>query len=147
MSPSHEFTTEHVDTAIDFLISKGAEDRGQTVSYSRVFAAAGLSNPQNLHDSGESRRVTQFMAAFHHRCKEQQLPPLDALVVHVAGTAPDSPAWATFGSTTNRSEVAVLLLQPPREAVRVLTSPGVQSQQSEGIRAEPSDLPGPLGSP
>ncbi|MET7970514.1 hypothetical protein [Micromonospora sp. NPDC005305] len=85
MSPSHQFTTNDVDAAIDFVIKNGAEDRGQTVSYSRVFEAAGLPAPQYLHMDGEPQRVTEFMAAVHHRCKERQLPPLDALVVHVAG--------------------------------------------------------------
>lgn len=41
MATSWDFTTDNVDTAIDFVIHNGAEDRGQTVSYSRVFEAAG----------------------------------------------------------------------------------------------------------
>ncbi|MEW2142662.1 hypothetical protein AB0869_07570 [Micromonospora vinacea] len=96
MTPSHEFTNEHVDAAIDFVISNGAEDRGQTISYSRVFEAVGLPNPQNLHDSGDSHLVTTFMAAFHHRCHERQLPPLDALVVHVAGPRVGFPGAGYF---------------------------------------------------
>ncbi|MEW2383072.1 hypothetical protein AB0873_13440 [Micromonospora sp. NPDC047707] len=78
------------------MISNGAEDRGQTISYSRVFEAASLPNPHNLHESGESHRVTEFMAAFHHRCKERQLPPLDALVVHVAGPRAGFPGAGYF---------------------------------------------------
>ena len=36
----HEFTREQVDQAIAFVIHAGAEDRGQTVSYSRVWPPA-----------------------------------------------------------------------------------------------------------
>ncbi|MGV9766096.1 hypothetical protein [Micromonospora tulbaghiae] len=75
MSPSHEFSVDDVDAAIDFVIRNGAEDRGQTVSYSRVFDAAGLPAPQYLHMDGDPQRVTEFMEAFHNRCKERQLPP------------------------------------------------------------------------
>ncbi|MEU7843366.1 hypothetical protein AB0B39_20700 [Micromonospora sp. NPDC049114] len=96
MIPSHEFTMDQLDAAIDFVTSNGAEDRGQTISYARVFQAAGLPNPQNLHESGESHRVTEFMAAFHHRCQERQLPPLDALVVHVAGSRAGFPGVGYF---------------------------------------------------
>lgn len=81
----HEFTPDQVDAAIDFVMTNGAEDRGQTVSYSRVFEAAGLPSPQNLHFGGESHRVTAFMEQFHYRCARRDLPPLDSFVVHVAG--------------------------------------------------------------
>jgi hypothetical protein len=69
----------------DFVVAHGAEDRGQTLSYSRIFEAASLPSPQNLHFGGESHLVTAFMEQFHHRCTERRLPPLDSLVVHVAG--------------------------------------------------------------
>jgi hypothetical protein len=49
---------------------------------------------------GDSYLVSRFMEAFHRRCAERDLPPLDALVVHVAGTRKGSPAAATSGSTT-----------------------------------------------
>lgn len=96
MIPSHEFTVDQVNAAIDFVIKSGAEDRGQTVSYSRVFEAAGLPAPQYLHMGGESHLVTEFMASFHYRCQERQLPPLDALVVHVAGPRKDFPGAGYF---------------------------------------------------
>jgi hypothetical protein len=63
--------------------ANGAEDRGQTVNYSRVFEAAGLPPPQELHQGGDSQYVTAFMEGLHNRCLERNLPPLDALVVHV----------------------------------------------------------------
>ncbi|MEU5905364.1 hypothetical protein ABZ780_13435 [Micromonospora sp. NPDC047467] len=97
MARKHEFTGDQVDAAIDFVISNGAEDRGQTVAYARVFQAAGLPNPQNLHEGGESHLVTEFMAAFHHRCRERQLPPLDSLVVHVGGPRAGFPGAGYFG--------------------------------------------------
>ncbi|MFJ5664939.1 hypothetical protein ACIQAR_04450 [Micromonospora chalcea] len=96
MSPSHEFSVDDVDAAIDFVIRNGAEDRGQTVSYSRVFDAAGLPAPQYLHMDGDPQRVTEFMEAFHNRCKERQLPPLDALVVHVAARRAGFPGAGYF---------------------------------------------------
>lgn len=81
-----EFTTDQVDRAIDHVIDNGACNNGSTIHYSLVFAAAGLAAPQELHNGGDSHLVSKFMEAFHHRCVERDLPPLDALVVHVAGT-------------------------------------------------------------
>jgi hypothetical protein len=83
---SVRFTQEQVDAAIDFVIADRAVDRAQTVRYTAVFDAAGLPHPQDLHLGGDSDVVTAFMKAFHDRCIERGLPPLDALVVHVAGT-------------------------------------------------------------
>lgn len=96
MPTTHEFTLDQVDAAIDFVKQHGAEDRAQTVSYSRVFDAAGLPSPQNLHFGGESHLVTAFMERFHYRCQERQLPPLDALVVHVAGPREGFPGGGYF---------------------------------------------------
>jgi hypothetical protein len=92
----HEFTDENVDAAIAFIVKNGAEDRGQTIAYSRVFAAAGLPPPQDLHFGGESQLVTDFMARLHYRCGERHLPPLDALVVHVAGQRAGFPGVGYF---------------------------------------------------
>lgn len=93
---THEFTADQVDAAINYVVINGAEDRGQTVSYSRVFDAAGLPSPQNLHFGGESHLVTAFMERFHRRCIEQGLPPLDSLVVHVAGQRENFPGAGYF---------------------------------------------------
>jgi len=92
----HEFTVDQLDRAIDFVVLNGAQDRGQTVSYSRLFEAAGLPSPQNLHMGGESHLVTAFMEQFHYRCIERKLPPLDALVVHVAGRREGFPGAGYF---------------------------------------------------
>lgn len=83
--PGQPFTLDQLDDAIDYVIDEGAVDRGQTISYSRVFAAAGMAPPQELHNGGDSHLVTAFMEAFHYRCSERECPPLDALVVHTAG--------------------------------------------------------------
>jgi hypothetical protein len=96
MPQHHDFTDDNVDVAIDFIIENGAEDRGQTISYSRVFDAAGLPPPQDLHFGGESQLVTLFMARLHFRCRERTLPPLDALVVHVAGERTGFPGAGYF---------------------------------------------------
>lgn len=80
------FTQDQVDDAIDYVIEEGAMDRAQTISYSRVFAAAGLAPPRDLHSGGDSHLVTAFMEAFHARCRDRNCPPLDALVVHTAGS-------------------------------------------------------------
>jgi hypothetical protein len=88
------FTDEQVDDAIAFVIS-AAEDRGSTVSYTRVFEAAGLPAPQLLHGQ-DPDSVTQFMEAFHDRCIEQGLPPLDALVVHVGPPREGRPGGGYF---------------------------------------------------
>lgn len=96
MPQHHDFTDDNVDAAIDFIIENGAEDRGQTISYSRVFAAAGLPPPQDLHFGGESQLVTLFMARLHFRCWERTLPPLDALVMHVAGERTGFPGAGYF---------------------------------------------------
>jgi len=78
------------------VIAHGAIDRAQTVRYSAVFEAAGLSPPQDLHLGGDSDVVTAFMKAFHDRCVERDLPPLDALVVHVAGSREGRPGAGYF---------------------------------------------------
>ncbi len=91
-----------------WLPTKGAKDRGQTVSYSRVFEAAGLPAPQLLHQGSESHLVTEFMKAFHDRCHVQGLPPLDSLVF----TSPASvktgrvPATSTSMATKTRRRTA-----------------------------------------
>jgi hypothetical protein len=79
------FSQEQVDQAIDFVINDSAIDRARTVRYTAVFENAGMEPPQELHAGGESDLVGQFMKAFHDRCNEHRLPPLDSLVVHVAG--------------------------------------------------------------
>jgi hypothetical protein len=91
-----DVVVEDVDTAIDFVIRNGAEDRGLTISYSRVFEAAGLPPPQDLHFGGESHLVTLFMGYLHRRCLERGLPPLDSLIVHVAGRRSGFPAPGYF---------------------------------------------------
>lgn len=96
MPESRDLPVEQIDAAVDFVIVNGAEDRAQTISYSRVFEAAGLPPPQDLHFGGESQVVTQFMERFHFRCRERALPPLDALVVHVAGQRTGFPGAGYF---------------------------------------------------
>ncbi|MER6591126.1 hypothetical protein ABT214_04560 [Micromonospora purpureochromogenes] len=58
MPTPREFSEDQVDAAIRYVITNGAEDRGQTISYSRVFVSAGLPPPQDLHFGGESQLVT-----------------------------------------------------------------------------------------
>ena len=89
------FRPDQVDAAIDFVI-EAAEDRGQTVAYTRVFDAAGLPTPQDIYLTGDEGTVGRFMEAFHYRCRERQLPPLDALVVHVAGSRRGLPGPGYF---------------------------------------------------
>ncbi len=96
MAHHGDVTDEQVDAATDYVIDNGAIDRGQTISYTRVFAAAGLPAPQDLHQGGESQLVTRLMERFHYRCRERGLPPLDALVVHVAGTRQGKPGSGYF---------------------------------------------------
>jgi hypothetical protein len=96
MPQHHDVAAEDVDAALDFIIRNGAEDRGQTISYSRVFEAAGLPPPQVLHFGDESQVVTLFMESLHFRCVERDLPPLDSLVVHVAGQRKDFPGSGYF---------------------------------------------------
>lgn len=89
------FGVEQVDAAIELVI-ESAKDRGQTVSYSRVFEAGGLPAPQELHRGNDSQLVTDFMKAFHDRCRERDLPQLDSLVVHVAGPREAKPGGGYF---------------------------------------------------
>ena len=96
MPQHHDFNDDNVDAAIDFIIENGAQDRGQTISYSRVFDGAGLPLPQDLHLGGESQLVTMFMACLHFRCRERTLPPLDALVVHAAAERTGFPGAGYF---------------------------------------------------
>jgi hypothetical protein len=91
-----KFSEAQVDAAIDFVIEDAAVDRARTVRYTAVFDAAGLPHPQDMHLDGDSDVVTAFMKAFHERCKERSLPPLDALVVHVAGAREGKPGAGYF---------------------------------------------------
>jgi hypothetical protein len=110
-----EFTTDQVDTAIDHVIDNGACNNGSTVHYSLVFAAAGLAAPQELHQGGESRVVSDFMEAFHHQCAQRGLPPLDALVVHVAGARKGQPGSGYF--RINNLPDPFAQRTPPEQAV------------------------------
>jgi hypothetical protein len=51
----HEFTDENVDAAIEFVVKNGAEDRGQTIAYSRVFDAAGSLNLKTCTSAASPR--------------------------------------------------------------------------------------------
>ncbi|HYI62317.1 MAG TPA: hypothetical protein VEW93_11000 [Acidimicrobiales bacterium] len=73
-----DFTDQQVDDAIAF-VTTAAEDRGSTVSYTK--------DPDS---------VTQFMKAFHDRCIERELPPMDALVVHVGPPREARPGGGYF---------------------------------------------------
>ncbi len=96
MAVPRDVTDEQVDAAIDYVIENGAVDRAQTVAYTRVFHAAGLPPPQDLHHGGESQLVTRLMERFHYRCRDRGLPPLDSLVVHVAGAREGRPGAGYF---------------------------------------------------
>ncbi len=90
------FSEDEVDRAIDFVVEDRAIDRAQTVRYTAVFEAAGLPPPQDLHLGGDSDVVTAFMKAIHDRCLARGMPPLDSLVVHVAGAREDRPGAGYF---------------------------------------------------
>jgi hypothetical protein len=90
------FTPEQVDAAIDFVVDHRAVDRAMTVRYTAVFDAAGPPHPQDLHLGGDSETVTRFMEDFHRRCRARGLRPLDALVVHVAGSREGMPGVGYF---------------------------------------------------
>jgi hypothetical protein len=96
MAGAHDFSDQQVQAAINFVVEHGAENRGQTVYYTQVFAEAGLPDPQLLHQGGESKLVTRFMKAFHDACEAADLPPLDSLVVHVAGQRGGFPGAGYF---------------------------------------------------
>jgi hypothetical protein len=86
------FTEQQVDAAIEYVIRHGAENRGSHVHYTPVFRAAGLPDPQETNPG----LVSAFMERFHFRCRERDLPPLDALVVVVAGDRAGSPGVGYF---------------------------------------------------
>lgn len=90
------FSDDQVDAAVDFEIENRAIDRARTIRYTAVFEAAGLQPPQELHLGGDSDLVTAFMKAFHDRCVARRLPPLDSLVVHVAGGREGRPGSGYF---------------------------------------------------
>lgn len=90
------FTTAQVDAAIEFVARNGAMNRATPVHYSLVFDSADLPAPQQLHQGGESELVTEFMGEFHRRCLELEYPPLDSLVVHVAGHRGGVPGGGYF---------------------------------------------------
>lgn len=96
VSNSGDFSRDQVDAAIDYVARHGAQNRASPVHYTLVFDAAGLPAPQLLHQGGEPQTVSRFMEAFHDRCIERQYPPLDSLVVHVAGDRGGAPGSGYF---------------------------------------------------
>jgi hypothetical protein len=90
------FETHQVDAAIQHVIVNGAHNNGATTYYPLVFGAADMPAPQYLHQDGDSHLVTAFMEAFHRRCEERGLPPLDSPVVHVAGPRQGQPGGGSF---------------------------------------------------
>jgi hypothetical protein len=91
-----DFTPEQVDLAIDYVARQGAQSRGSTVTYTHVFEAAGMPDPQQLHKSGRGHVVTELMEAFHHRCVERACPPLDSLVINATGDRGGLPGIGYF---------------------------------------------------
>jgi hypothetical protein len=94
--PKEPFTDQQVNAAIDYVITNGAEDRGKTISYSLVFIAGEMDLPQDLYYDGYSQVVYAFMQRFHELCIERNLPPLDSLVVNVAGRLEGRPGGGYF---------------------------------------------------
>jgi hypothetical protein len=105
------FDDSQVDRAIQHVIDHGAVDRANTIRYTAVFLAAGMDPPQDLHKGNEGDIVTAFMKRFHDRCIERELPPLDSLVVHVAGSRETIPAPAT--SRSMAMSIPLELGEPP----------------------------------
>jgi hypothetical protein len=96
MVEARAFGRDDVERAIDHVIKHGAENNAAKIYYTLVFGEAGLAAPQHLHNGGDSHLVTEFMEAFHRRCAERGLPPLDSLVVHVAGPRRGLPGAGYF---------------------------------------------------
>ena len=124
-----QFTDGRVDAAIAYVIRHGAENRASLVHYTLVFTEAGMPAPQELHHGGESELVTRFMKAFHDRCVSRHLPPLDSLVVHVAGERGGVPGAGYFkvnnrpdpygrGATESDTAQSGAFLQRQRESCR-----------------------------
>lgn len=126
------FTDEQVDVAIDFVIENRAIDRAQTVRYTAVFEAAGLPAPQDLHLGGDSDVVTAFMKAFHDRCIARRLPPLDSLVVHVAGGREGRPGGGYFRVNGHADPFAE---RSSASAEAVLAAHAFWEAQKEEVRA------------
>ena len=85
-----------MDAAIQHVTDHGAVNMATAIRYTAVFESAGMAPPQELHRGGEGDLVTAFMKAFHDRCAARQLPPLDSLVVHVAGLREGHPGAGYF---------------------------------------------------
>ncbi|HEX8080090.1 MAG TPA: hypothetical protein VF557_07770 [Jatrophihabitans sp.] len=97
MASRHQFTDAQVDQAIAYLIEQAAEDRAETRSYTLVFRAGGLDAPQDMYKDGAEQAVSKFMEAIHWRCnRNADLPPLDSLVVYVAGPRMGHPGPGYF---------------------------------------------------
>lgn len=91
-----QFTDNDIDAAIDHVARYGAQRGAATVPYTEVFNAASLPAPQQLHQGGDTATVSHFMEAFHFRCIDRGLPPLDSLVVHVTGPRGGVPGSGYF---------------------------------------------------
>jgi hypothetical protein len=98
-----EFTTDQVDTAIDHVIDNGACNNGSSIHYSLVFAAADLAAPQELHQGGESRVVSNFMERSTTSASSGGYRRWTHWWCTLLAPGRGSPAAATSGSTTCRT--------------------------------------------
>jgi hypothetical protein len=77
------YSEENIDAAISYAIGHCS---ATAVSYTDLFAAAGLQSPHWYFENGLRLVITQFMEAFHHVCARQGLPPFDAFIVNAKGS-------------------------------------------------------------
>lgn len=59
MSQHHDVAVEDVGAAIDFVIRNGAQDRGQTISYSRFFTVALIYGSEPHHIQHVQASITR----------------------------------------------------------------------------------------
>ena len=77
------YGVENIDAAISYAIDHCS---AAEITYSDLFASAGLQSPRWYFENGFRSVITHFMEAFHHACARQGLPPFDAFVVNAKGS-------------------------------------------------------------
>lgn len=87
-----DFAAEQIATGVNYVIERAGRRNGQTVTYSDVFQAAGLPDPEELSEGERSR----YMEQFHEYQQNYELPPLDALVVRKSGDRRGVPGAGYF---------------------------------------------------
>lgn len=87
------FKNENVMLAIEYSKDHCSQTH---ITYTELFAAAGLNSPRWYHENGGQTVISDFMEQFHAECIKLELPPFDSFVVNESGERAGYPGIGYF---------------------------------------------------